>query len=184
MRKLRPMVWFDTVTCVLAACVLVVLTSGCGEPPLPWVDHATRLNVVFNFRSIQDWPENIPYVRTEGNLEVKGELRKSPLYREMHGVKYGGEKVEVVAAMTYEAPGTQVFEVVSRRFNEPRHHIDIHVNSAVHWEMFVENFAGYVVDADGDKTLQPRYRFDPGKYHLKAYKDRPPASSTGSASSM
>ena len=170
----RNILWYWIVCLSAGACGLTILLSGCGEPPMPWVDQHQRLNVVFNFRTVQDWPENVPYVRTEGNLEVKGQLRKSQLEREMFGAKYGGEKVEVVAAMTYQAPGTQIFEVVSRRFKEPEHHIDIHIDSTIHWELFFENFVGRVVDAEDDKTLEPRYRFDPGKYHLKAYKDRLP----------
>lgn len=162
--RTRP---FHTFLAAIAAAGLAVSLAGCGKVP----DTRDRLRVVLNYRIEQDFPENIPYVRTQNEPQVEGIVRKLEAKRNVKGVEYRGERVDVVEKQEFGAAGVLVFETVSRRFKEPEPHIDIHVESSVLWELIMTQFTGgRICDGDTGEVIPPRYMFDPGKYHLKAYK--------------
>jgi hypothetical protein len=140
---------------------------GCGKVP----DLRDRMRIIINYRHEQDFPEDVPYVQTQNEPKVQGLIRKGEARKQIGGLLYGGERIDVIRKHEFKAPGTPMCEVLVRRFKEPQPHIDVRVNCGVLFEVFFSQFSnGRVVNVETGETMKPRYFFDPGVYHLKAYK--------------
>jgi hypothetical protein len=161
----RRSVSIASLTVGLAA--LVALLAGCGKMP----DTRDRLGIYVNYKVEQDFPAGFPFVRSKNEPKVEGAIRKMEAKRDFDGVEFRGERIEVVKRAESKVAGQVMAEVLARRVVSPEPHIDLHIRSAVLFEVFFTFFeGGEVRDGATGEVIKPRYQFDAGTYHLKAYK--------------
>jgi hypothetical protein len=159
-----------------AACAigLVLLTgpvwlAGCGADTTVTEQ---PIQVAISYPAYRDVDENFPSLKIMNDPpQVTGHIRKTAAKRDIGGLVYFGETMEVTKVRGYGVPGDLLLEVVARRFKEAPAHIDIHVTSTMQWQLIISTFiGGRVEDVPSGKTVDPPYVFGPGTYHLKAYR--------------
>ncbi len=142
--------------------------GGCGELP----DTSFRLKVMVPYNPSLDSRPGIPKVQIWHDARLEGEHRTAAAARTIGGHVYEGERLEAVAARTYDAETTTLIDAVAHRFAEPSPHLDLHVTSTMKWELVLSGFLGGTLrDAATGEAIAPKYIFGPGTYHLRAYKE-------------
>jgi hypothetical protein len=157
----------DTLRLVLLAAPVAL--AGCGADTTVTEQ---PIQIAISYPARNDVDENLPSMRIMNDPpQVAGHIRKTAATREIGGLKYYGETMEVTQVRGFGVPGDLLLEVVARRFPDPPAHIDIHVTSQMKWQLIVSTFlGGRLEDAVSGKTVNPPYVFGPGTYRLKAYR--------------